>query len=332
MSSKSATVHNPSNFEPRDYEVLDYLDNAPDVFYAYLGDEGRMVTFRAEMAQALGADWASKAYHCAHCGNGNVRYITVTRHIPTGERVVFGADCTARLGFIDRMAFKLAQLRSKAEAGHARLKVWQARERFLAANPAVAIAIEQAKAPAHARNSFVQDVLSKLNQYGSLSERQVAAVLQSLARDVETAKRKAVEATEVKGEGPVGRVTVTGEVLSVQQRETDFGTVTKMLLKLQNNAKAWLTVPAGSGIERGQTVTVTATFEQSRDDKSFSFGKRPFLGAPAPKTAKARKAKAAPVVVDPVAVAESHVFTTASFNQVRSEGLSAVLAALSAAK
>ena len=281
MTFSTATVHNPSNFEPADYEVLDYLDNQPPVYFG-----GSGVAFEDEknywhegMVSALGEDYARKSHRCIHCGNGRVRYITACLHRPTGERVVFGADCTERLGFENRQAWKLAQLKSKAEAGHARLKVWKARCAFLDANPAVAAAIEQAKGAAHAKNTFVADVLGKLDRFGSISERQIAAVISSLRRDAETAARKAAEAVEVKGDAPSGRVTVTGEILTVKDQEGAYGVVTKMLLKLANNSKVWLTAPGEMTAGRGDTITVTATFEVSRDDKSFSFGKRPHLVA-----------------------------------------------------
>jgi hypothetical protein len=88
-----------------------------------------------------------------------------------------------------------------------------------------------------------------------------------------------VEATEVKGNAPEGRQTVTGVVLSTKVVEGAFGVTKKMLVKLENNSRVWVTVPGGSGIERDQTVTFTATFEVSKDDKSFAFGKRPVLAA-----------------------------------------------------
>lgn len=279
-SESMATIHNPTNFEPSDYEVVDYLDNKrPAYFGSGPVEEFRLVIeqWQREMAAVLGADWVKKIHHCIHCGNGNVRWITAVRHLPTGDVVVFGSDCTERLGFANKMAFKLAQLKAKAEAGHARMKIWKARERFLEANPTIAAAIEQAKQPVHANNHFVKDVLSKLNLYGSLSPRQAECVLSSLQRDLDAVTRKAAEALEVKGEGPVGRVTVTGTVLTVKLQASDFGDTLKMLLKLENNAKVWLTVPSGSNVKRNDVVTVKATFEQSKDDKSFSFGKRPIM-------------------------------------------------------
>lgn len=277
--AKVPTVHNPVNFDPANYEVVDYLDNKRPVYYGQgvPGFELEVKFWEQEMESTFGADWRKKVRRCVHCGNGRVRWITATKYLPTGETVVFGSDCTERLGFANKQAWKLAVLQSKAQAGHAKMKVWNARVRFLEANPAVAVAVEQAKGEAHAKNFFVQDVLSKLNQYGSLSERQVAAVLKSLARDLEVANQKAVEATEVKADAPVGRQTVTGTVLSTKVQESAYGTVRKMLVKLEGNSRVWVTVPGGSGVERNDVVTFTATFEASKDDKSFAFGSRPVL-------------------------------------------------------
>ena len=274
-----ATIHNPTNFEPSHYDTIGVYDNKRPQYYGQgiAAYEAEVADWQAELASVFGPDWTKKIHHCAHCGNGRVRWITATTHIPTGETVVFGSDCTARLGFDNKWDFKLAQLKAKAEAGHAKMKIWKARCAYLEANPALATAVEQAKNPLHAGNSFVQDVISKLNQYGYLTERQAAAVLKSLARDVENASRKAAEAEEVKGDAPTGRVTVTGTVLSTKNVEGAYGWTTKMLLKLENNSRVWLTVPKGMDTTKGNVVTLTATFTLSKDDKSFAFGSRPSL-------------------------------------------------------
>lgn len=273
------TVHNPTNFDPAKYEVVDYLDNKQPVYYGQTMDvfEAEIADWKAEMVRIFGRDYVKKIHRCVHCHNARVRWITAVNYLPTGEMVVFGCDCTERLGFSSKLAWKLAVLKSKAEAGHAKMKIWKARVAFLEANPAIATAIEQAKNEVHAKNTFVQDVLSKLNQYGSLSERQVAAVIKSLARDLQMAATKAVEAVEVKGDAPVGRQTVTGVVLSVKQVEGYYGWQTKMLVKLTGNSRVWVTVPSKTPVQSGDNVTFSATFEVSKDDKSFAFGKRPVM-------------------------------------------------------
>lgn len=274
-----STVHNPTNFEPRDYEVLDYLDNHRPEYFGQSVEayEQEVRWWEREMEQAFGSDWRAKIHHCTHCGNGSVRWITAVRHIPTSETVVFGAVCTARLGFADKHAFKLAQLQARAEARKVRFTIYTKRQEFLAKHPEIADALAHIDEPIHANNRFAKDVLAKLDQYGDLSDKQVSAVVSSLRRDVEFAERRAREDAEPKGDAPSGRVEVTGKVLSIQARASDWGISLKMLVKLENNAKVWCTVPSRETIERGDTITFRATFEVSKDDKSFAFGSRPTL-------------------------------------------------------
>lgn len=288
-----ATAHNPTNFDPAHYEVEDYLDNKRPAFFgqdieAY---KEEVLWWEREMERALGAQWRAKCHRCVHCGNGNIRWITAVRHQPTGDVVVFGSDCTARLQFPDKVTFKLAQLQARDAARKVRVKAYLKRQAFVEANPAVAAALVAIERPEHAGNHFVKDVLSKLDRYGDLSEKQVAAITASLARDLTRAAQQAAEALEVKGDAPSGRVDVTGTVLSVQDRETDFGTVTKLLIKLDNNAKVWVTAPSSEAIERNDRVTIRATWTPSQDDKSFAFGSRPHLVSREPAAA----AEAAPV-------------------------------------
>lgn len=274
--AKIPTVHNPTNFDPAQYDVLDYLDGKRPVYFGQ-GVEAfaeEVKWWEAEMVTAFGADWKTKnVRRCVHCGHNPLRWLTVVKHLLTGDVVVFGADCTARLSFVDQKTFKLAQLQAKDKANKVRIKVWNQREAFLKANPVFAAAV----ASYTGTNTFVKDVVAKLGLYGSLSERQVSAVLSAIARDTQKAQEKAVEATEVKGDAPVGRQTVTGTVLSTKTVEGFYGNTLKMLLKLENNSRVWLTVPSKAAVEPKDVITVTATFEASKDDKSFSFGKRPSL-------------------------------------------------------
>jgi hypothetical protein len=274
-----STVHNPVNFEPKDYEVEEYLDNKrPE----YCGEDREafellVKDWEADMERTLGADWRAKAHHCIHCGNARVRWITAVRHVLTGECVVFGAVCTHRLGFADKHAFKLAQLQARAEARKIRFAIYEKRKAFIAQNPGIKDVLDHINDPVHAKNMFVQDVMHNLDKWGTLSPRQVEAVLESMKKDVERATRLAAEAAEPKGDAPSGRVRVTGVVLATRWQEHDFGQTLKMLVKLENGSKVWCSAPSRETIERGDTITFTATFEVSRDDKSFAFGKRPHL-------------------------------------------------------
>ena len=171
----------------------------------------------------------------------------------------------------------------------ASVRTYRAGVAFAEAHPAVQAMLAVINEPVHAKNSFAKDVISKLYRYGSLSERQIEGVTASLARDIEFAAKKAVDDAEVKGDAPSGRVAVTGVVLSLKMQESDFGNTLKMLLKLENNSRVWLSAPRGlgaanggyaehgEGFDRDSTITVKATFTVSGSDKHFAFGKRPVL-------------------------------------------------------
>lgn len=169
-----STIHNPTNFEPKDYVVEDYLDNKRPVFCGEDAATFELLVkdWERDMERALGADWRAKMNHCVHCGNGNVRWITACRHIPTNEVVVFGSDCTRRLGFADKFAFKLAQLQARAEARKVRFTIWNKREAFLEKHVELRAALACIDHPEHVKNFFAHDVLAKLDRYGELSDKQ----------------------------------------------------------------------------------------------------------------------------------------------------------------
>ena len=127
--AKTPTVHNPTHFEPSDYEVQDYLDNRRPAYYGEGTEvyEATVKFWEADMERVLGTDWRKKSHSCIHCGNTNVRWITAVSHAPTGDTVVFGSDCTARLGFADKHQFKLALLQSRDAARKVRVKDYLAR-------------------------------------------------------------------------------------------------------------------------------------------------------------------------------------------------------------
>jgi hypothetical protein len=297
-----STLHTPVNFDPANYTVIDdVVDNRPYVEPGMTPEDLAVALneFEADMHALFGHHWRETAYRCAHCGTTNVHYMVAVEHRQTGERVAFGWICAERLQFPDLNAFKLAQLKNRAKARRERLRIVTLRNQFVAKHPEVADWQVAATQPEHAHNGFLHDVLGKLDQYGSLSDRQLAAVPASLQRDREYAARRAAEETEVKGPAPEGRVEVTGTVLSLKVQESDFGSTLKMLLKLDNNSRAWLTVPhlrnLPGGIDdrggevfvgRGDALTLRATFTPSHDDASFAFGTRPHATAWVPAKAE----------------------------------------------
>ena len=122
--------------------------------------------------------------------------------------------------------------------------------------------------------------MEKFRKYAELSDRQIEAVKAALIRDAEWAAKKAAEyAKNPAKDAPSGRVEVTGEILSVKVRETEFFSTLKMIVKTTDGWKLWVTVPESiMGIDErlsGKHVTMRVTVTPSNDDPKFAFGKRP---------------------------------------------------------
>lgn len=290
-------IHSPANLKPEDYYVVDYLDNRRPQYYG-----GPVDAYKAAVEQ-----WESDIahyfpkwrradlhpdhdiHHCHHCGNGTVRYICVVEHAPTKALLVFGSECVCKLDFANQNELKLATIKARAEQGHARLKVWKARNEFLTTCPELRAIVEskQIENLVHAKNDFARDILRKFDFYGSISESQLAYLVKSLQQDINRAERLDTDAEEkvrLIAAGvlaPEGRVAVKGTVLHTRAQESEFGIQYKWLVKIESGAKVWSTIPSSvptrDGIKElvGKQVEFTATFERSKDDQLFAFGKRP---------------------------------------------------------
>lgn len=273
-----STIHNPSQFNPADYTVIDYFDNQPP-------RAEKWTTWTEAGAAAFGhlrEAWTKErqflfpednCYRCEHCGQTNVRWVVSVRHNPTGKHVCFGNECAFRLDFATRSDFRAAQLRQRSEARAENLRRLIEREQFIAATPGLVELLARAE---KSTNSFVRDVVAKLNRYGSLSPAQISAVANALDRDERRAAEKAIE-PQPTTPAPEGRAVVTGVVLTVKEQEGFYGTTFKALIRLTDHNKVWVTQPSGANFERGWTVTLRASWTRSNTDEHFSFGSRPHL-------------------------------------------------------
>lgn len=78
-----------------------------------------------------------------------------------------------------------------------------------------------------------------------------------------------------KGEAPVGKVEVTGVIVSVKDWMDMYGPVVKMTVKLANGATAYGSLPKCVPMDHRGEITFTATFTQAPNDTTHSFFKRP---------------------------------------------------------
>lgn len=134
--------------------------------------------------------------------------------------------------------------------------------KWVEANPDAGDLVARA---ADSKNSFVRDVVGKLKYYGSISEKQKSAVLQAMQRDTDRANAP----KEVVGDAPTGRVEIEGVIVCTKVKETDFGSTLKMLVKLDNGATVWCSVPNSLHDDVDQAV------KKLHGDNGFAFGKRP---------------------------------------------------------
>lgn len=124
---------------------------------------------------------------------------------------------------------------------------------------------------------IVADIVSKLVQYGSLSARQIEFLqkLMTQITDRPAAEIKKQVEKESAPDVPEGRLTLECEILSFKEQDSQFGMVTKMLVKAAAGFKLWGTCPRSMNANRGDKIELTATVTRSDRDSKFGFFSRP---------------------------------------------------------
>lgn len=206
-------------------------------------------------------------------------------------------------------------MRKAAELDREKMRIKTAREEYFEAHPGIepvyvryTLWTKNAVEAPEFEDTFLQDLMRKLKNYGSLSEKQTPWVKKCLDRFVERqiadAKRAEEKATVADVEE--GTYEFTGTVVSIKLHESDFGDSFKMTVKADDGRVYWGTVPAsletwweqntdpdegyftgfpgfdekkGSGERNGigVKVTIKASVTKSNKDRTFGFFKRPRL-------------------------------------------------------
>ena len=297
--AKRTDIHRPSapGFDPEAYEYVGVIDLNPyeirdadgrvedvidhssigDYEMQKLGERGYTPAAHYNIEYEVTPDGMIETvyediHNCGHCGS-HIRFAAVMAHEPSMEFIVVGQDClTNRFDEMSKADFKV--LRDAAKKAARESKKAEQRAALIKEHPELADAFES-------NNSFIQDVMWKFHKYAELSDRQIAAVKTALVRDAEWEVKKAAEQKKMESakDAPSGRIEITGEILSIKRRETDFGSTLKMIVKTDDGWKLWTTVPSSiMGTDEGLSgkhVTLTVTVTPSNDDPKFAFGKRP---------------------------------------------------------
>lgn len=316
-ATKRTDVHRPSAIKVDEYEWVCFefikIESLGDCFVI----QEERARLRRHMERTGGT--YSKHEHggnCMICGNVLATYTILFYHEPTNSYVRAGQDCAQKLemsygsgwnafkkGIADARHAVAGKRKAQATLTDAGLEAaWT-----LYASPVqvgdcdvcARIAAEQIERFYHRCTAFepkeeqtIRDIVSKLVKYGSVSEKAMEHIKRNLGwiaeRPAREEKRKAER--EAAADCPAGRVDITGEVLKTRVDETDFGKVTKVLVRDDRGFKVWGTRPTiKTGVdehgqmnydaaERGDRISFSAVVTVSQEDAKFGFYKRPTKG------------------------------------------------------
>ena len=129
---------------------------------------------------------------------------------------------------------------------------------------------------------FLVEVARKFHYEGFLTDKMAEAAVR--AYNDRIAREAEAENAPDEIDAPSGRHEITGEIVSRQFRDSQWGGAFKLLIRVDTNEgfyKVWVTEPKAArrdnpeGLSEGETVTLTATLEPK--EPGFAIGKQPTL-------------------------------------------------------
>jgi hypothetical protein len=293
-------IHSPSNIIPEDYVFVAFgcikIEGDPSAVFA--AQQARL-DLDNHMART-GGTWSSHAHGgvCHICG-AHAIYTIIFWHEKTNTYIRTGNDCADKLSYSEsyfnafqheiRAANKLAKGKKAAiaawnEAGLTRgLGIAQEFRNLPGIfEPSVLATAEQREAYRLRERRWqygekIASMLATTELHGVLSPKRISAITfltdkhnrwEQIQAEFEAAHEKADAC-------PTGRVTVTGTVLKIETKDSEFGLVEKMTVKADGGFMVYVSVPRGVLVQRGDTITFIATVTPSTSDPKFGFGSRP---------------------------------------------------------
>lgn len=220
---------------------------------------------------------------CQVCGQP-LLYASEAVHKPTNRGLFIGRECAHQIhGLTGLSTLDMKRLKQ-------RLHTRQRFHKLVKDRPRLAPVIEWARGSES--HYIARDIVSRFGEGRKLSFKQWRLLAKLHRGSLERAKREAQWAEE-KASAPAlveGRQEIEGVILKVDERETDWGWVQKITLKMDNANVVWGSLPSAiSNCDKGDRVAFTATVQLSDKDEHFGFFKRP---------SKARVIQPAPAVDD----------------------------------
>jgi hypothetical protein len=306
--------HRPSAIIPEDYSFVaqEYLKVEDLGTALFLQAEREKI--REHMAQT-GGRYSQHEHggNCHVCGSVNAIYTLLFYHAKTNSYVRMGTECADKVyegadfgtsrfrrSVEDCRENMRGKMKAKALLGDAGLSaaydIYAADYESLPRDPKTVRAARTDKdwegneevIPAYAGDLYyeertIRDIVSKFVKYGSVNEAQMGLLRKLVERipdrdqrNAEWEAKKAADKAAAKP-APTGRVKIEGTVLKVEDRETQFGMVTKMTVKTDEGWIAWGSVPSNAVVEKDCRIVFVATVTPSDNDAKFAWFKRPIL-------------------------------------------------------
>jgi hypothetical protein len=194
-------IHRPSVIKSEDYVLVGFKYIGPDQFGG-IGDD------RVAIIQHMNAHGGKFSRHehagtCSICG-ANAYTLGVFWHPATNVYIQAGEDCAAKMDMGEDIAFRSFKKRVAAGLEAARGKA-KAQKILADNNLSAAWDIAQGDADKWEENT-IRDIVGKLVQYGSISDKQMAFVATLLAKIPAREADKAARAAANSGSQHIGTV------------------------------------------------------------------------------------------------------------------------------
>jgi len=253
---ETKNIHSIVNFDPAEYEYVGPI---------YLGDlwhvlslmgakeaDSAMDTLQSHPERLYDGSFKNKGI-CDHCG-AHFIWGAMYYHKITSTYIVVGWQCSAKeFGYNSRLDYDIERFKKRLEKYKKDEEMKLVVDKFLAERPYL---VE----PLKLNHPIINDIRFRLNQWGTISDKQVQLVVK-LAAEVGT--RKPV----IEGES----ILVEGIVMSCKYAETPWGTKKKMLVKDDRCFYIYGNCPTGHVFEQGTKVKFTAKVTKSGNDSTFGF-------------------------------------------------------------
>ena len=256
-------IHRPSVINPAEYEFV-------AVKYIGSSEKGEEISLGSaqiigEHIRSTGGKYSSHEHGgtCHVCG-AMAMYLAVWHHEPTNTYICTGEDCAQKMDLhgADFQRVRDQVRRDKAfTTGKARAQKELA-ERNLSA--AWDIYSANVRDDYRYEEDTISDIVSKLVQYGSLSDKQwdfIARLFDKIAEREVVAQRRAAEAANSQWIGTVGeRMVIEATITFVTSYETNFGVTVVTGLK---DKAGNVIIQKGVGIGyKGEKVVLRATVKE----------------------------------------------------------------------